>query len=102
MFAYSGNDFICNIVDGIRNSGVLGKRTVGIIGDSVFIRYDVFDYAAEFYRTEYFRFGLFRQVYALRIATAFDIKYTVVRPTVFVVADKSSGRICGKSGFAGA
>src|SRR5450755_179632 len=47
------------------------------------------------------RLVLARQVYALRIAAAFEIEYSMVAPAMLIVADQAPFRIGRQRGFTG-
>ena len=88
------------MIDRIGNTGVFGYALVCEIDFSVFIQSDVFQKRVSLYRVVNVGFGILIEVDNLCIATAFEIEYAVIVPTVFVVADKKSLGIGGKSRFA--
>ena len=47
----------------------------------------IFENRSELQSIEDVRFGFFRQIYRLRIATSFNVKYSVITPHMFIIAD---------------
>ena len=100
MSALAGNDAVGNILDRIRNTGILGNgRILKVEGSGILIDYNVFNKCSEADSVPDLRLVLLGEVYALRIAAAFEIEHSVIRPAVLVVSDKPAVWIRGEGGL---
>ena len=86
------------MVDRIRNASVLGYALVGEIYLAILVYCYVLKESVACDGTVNIRFRFLVEVDYFRIATAFEIEYTLVVPAVFVVTNKLTlrvGRQCG-------
>lgn len=86
-----------NLLDRVRASGVLGKRSIVIVWDTggLVVR-NVLKDRAELDGIEDLGLLLSREADALGVATAFDIEDTVVGPNVLIVTDEASVGVSGQ------
>ena len=88
-----GLNDVLDVVDRIRNAGILGYRFVGKVDSTVFVYRYVFQKSVAFDGVVDVGLVLFAQVDNLGIATAFEVEYAFVVPSVLVVADKQTFRV---------
>ena len=79
---------VVDVVDWVRNASVLGSRLVVEVNLAVGSNSYVFEEGVALDSTVDVRFVLLREADNLGVAATFEVEYTVVVPTVFVVTDE--------------
>ena len=93
---------VLDVVDGVRNAGVLGDRLVSEVDLALGIQRDVLQQSVALDGIVDVRLGVLVKVDDLSVAAALEVKDAVVVPAVLVVADQQALRVGGQSGLAGA
>ena len=89
------------MADRIGNARVFRDRRVRVVRNArILVQHDILRHAPEADSAEDERFGLGREIDALRIAAAFDVEDALFRPPVLVVADELAAVHGGKRGLA--
>ena len=89
------------MINRVGNAGVFSFGTVVEVDGTIFAHGDVFQQRVTTNCVVDFWLGIFRQFDSLRVATAFEVKYAVVIPAVFVIANQAAFRIGGQRCFTG-
>ena len=98
--AHGAHD-VLDVVDGVRNSGVLGDGLIIKVDLAVCVDGHVLEQSVALYRIVDIGLGLLVEVYDLRVAAALEVENAVIVPAVLVVADEKALGIGGKGGLAG-
>ena len=89
-------------MDGVRGASILSNGIIEVIDFSSFRgAVDIFEDRSESDGLKDLRFFIKREVNGFSIASAFDIKDTVVGPAVFIIADESAIGVSAESCFTG-
>ena len=89
MSANAGDDRVLDEIYGIRGAGVLGLAVVVVVGNaSVRIESHILEHAAEAQSVPDLRLVLARELNALGVASAFEVKHAVRAPSMLVIADQ--------------
>ncbi len=99
-FGHGLNDVI-DMIDRVRDAGVFGFGTIVEINGAVFAHGDVFQQRITANRMINFWLRFFRQFDGFGVAAAFKIEHAVVIPTVLIIANQTTFRVGGESGFSG-
>ena len=75
------------MIDRIRNTSILGYALIVEVDSTVFCYSYVFEQSVAADCTVDVRFALFVEFDNLCIATTFEVEYTIVVPSVFIVTD---------------
>ena len=88
-----------NVVDRVRNTGILGNALVSEIDLAVCVQSNVLKKSISLDCIVDIRLRFLVQVDNLCIAAALEVEYAVVIPAVLVITDQETLRVCGKSGL---
>mmetsp|Transcript_18394 Transcript_18394/g.33340 ORF Transcript_18394/g.33340 Transcript_18394/m.33340 type:complete len:213 (+) Transcript_18394:376-1014(+) len=89
---------IVNVKDWIRDASIFRFRNVEIVGNIVrSLHADIFQERIRFNGPIDIRFRLFGKINRLGIATAFKVKDSIIVPTVFIITNEITMRICRES-----
>ena len=93
---------VLDVVDGVRNAGVLGDGLVSEVDLALGIQRDILQQRVALDGIVDVRLGVLVKVDDLGVAAALEVEDAVIVPAVLVVADQQALRVGGQSGLAGA
>ena len=94
-----GANDVLDVVDGVRHARVLGCAAIGEVDLAVSIYRYVLEQCVATDSSVDVGLAFLIQVDNLSVATAFEVEYAVVVPSVFVVADEQALGVGRKGGF---
>ena len=100
--AGNGANDVLDVVDGVRNAGVLGDGLVSEVDLALGVDGNVLQQSVALDGVVDVGLGVLIQVDDLSVAAALEVKDAVVVPAVLVIADQQALRVGGQGGLAGA